>query len=271
MVAKALKQSTKKLPTVMMPIDDIIETIFVRRGLDEDRVLHFEELYRAGEKVEPIWITEDHELIAGRHRKAGAKRAGKVMIECVVKPNKPRGQLIMMAFKENLGGSLPPSRGDIEFAIQQMLENKVMVQDIIAQVDLPRSVLQIYIRNARSRIAQAKLNKALAAMIDENLSMNEAAKKYDIPWERLKEALQKRKKKSSSKSGAPAIKSKLTQAFRNTSLVLHGNMRVVFSRIEVGDMTPKDAETMLKHARNQINSLSNIVEDWENRTTKLKE
>ncbi len=172
---------TKSQDTVTMPIEDIMETIFVRRSLNEDRAIFFEEQYRNKAKVPPIWITADHELLAGRHRKSGATRAEKQLIDCIVFPNLTKAEMLMIAFQENLGGSLPPTRSDIEFAIRQMLEAKMVGHEIVAQLpQIPPGSLQTYIRNARSRIAQDKINKALALMVDEGCNMDEACKKTGV-------------------------------------------------------------------------------------------
>ncbi len=87
----------------------------------------------------------------------------------------------------------------------------------------------------------------------------------------MRDALKKKKKKSAGHNGLPEIKSRLTQIFRNTTMVIHANMRLIHGRIEVGEMTPKDAEQFLIQARRHLTSLNAVVEDWEKRTVKLKE
>jgi predicted DNA-binding protein (UPF0251 family) len=171
----------------------------------------------------------------------------------------------LLAFQENEGGSLPPSQADIEFTIQQLLEEGVTQADIaLGMPTLHKSMVRRYIQNARSRIAAAKIKHAIRLIAGGNTTIQQAAEKVNIPVADLKNALSKDRKKTGD-SAIGALKSKLTKSFRSTSGTVRGNMTTTIDRMKDGEITEKVAEDIVAHIEDHAHRLSQSVKDWRRR------
>src|SRR5207248_3053577 len=112
-----------KFPVEKVKLTSIQTAFFVRKRLDEDRVIQLALLMENGADIPPIRITEDHILIDGRHRIEAARLASWTAIDAQIEPSQSdKGLLITEAFNANCGGSVPPTRADILFTIQQLLQ-----------------------------------------------------------------------------------------------------------------------------------------------------
>lgn len=252
---------------------------FVRKQLNQDHVLMLAELYEASfadakdevaasKALPAILVTEAdegvYELVDGRHRKEAMELAGLKQARAEVVTGLSPTELIALAAKANVGGSLPPSREDIQFTVEQMLSRLGMkVTEVKRALDwLPISVLNKYLRNAQRSIADKRLKLALQAVAS-GQALKEAAKAYDVAEEVLSEAIAG--KKSKSKAGLGQINSALTNQFRSHGTVTGRIMNKVLEDYRNGEISKVAAEDAIAHAENLVNKLLLRAADWRNR------
>src|SRR6266850_7024695 len=96
------------------PVEVLLEQLkvdfFVRKKLNDDRVMQLALLYEAGTELPPIEINWDKQVIDGRHRKAALEMLGRKTALCHDIGQKALGESIVLALRANVGGALPPTK-----------------------------------------------------------------------------------------------------------------------------------------------------------------
>ena len=165
-----------KKKSVVLPIDAINLTFFVRTGIDDDRVLQLAALYEVGEEMDPVVITrEHHELVDGRHRIAALDLLDRKEVECELIEDASQEELIGLAFKANTGGALPPTTADIEHTVRLLLDRKVLISKIIELLPFPPSLTRKYVKGVQDKLRRTQLNRAVVAVADGEMTASAAA------------------------------------------------------------------------------------------------
>src|SRR4029077_10348078 len=114
----------------VVKLKDIKSNFFVRKGINQDHVLMLAELYEAAmlehkgdmvaasKAVTAIQLTDEHDLIDGRHRKEAMELAQITEAYVEVKSGMTSSELVVAAAKANYGGALPPTREDMIYTIE---------------------------------------------------------------------------------------------------------------------------------------------------------
>lgn len=235
---------------VMVPLGDLKVTFFVRRELNQDRVLQLMELYEAGVDVEPLKITHDNEVVDGRHRKAALEHLNRTEARCIFTETTDRIDLIVEGFSENMGGSLPPTRVDIVAVLCQLIEEGGSQRRLLETISpvLPKSVCRIYMKQAYAEIAARKMRSAINSITDKGRTIAQAADEFGIDPERIKEELTGRNKRRREKTlGIPALKNSLSQRYKGNTLKTWSEVRRILEQLEDGAVTEKQARSVLGH------------------------
>jgi len=257
---------------VLLPLAEMKSTIFVRRHLNEDRVLQFMELYDNGSEVPPIKVIRGSmEIEAGRHRYAALGYLDRKHAECLlVEPgNKP--DLLMRAFADNFGGSLPPSRLDIVFVVRQLLEEGLphrQITDLFANFYKPSHMRKL-LKDAHSALSKTKMQKAKNAVAHGDASVKEAAKCYGVELETLQGEITGVKKKRSTTS-VTDIRREISNRNRGNTLKSVAIFRSLFDQFEDGEMSEKDVFTILTHVKRLNMDTAKRVDQWFERFEALK-
>lgn len=179
--------------TKRVDLKNIKTTFYVRMRLDHDRVLMFTDLYDSGIAIDPIilWETakDQYELIDGRHRLEALRNGGYGWTKAEVVILKSRAEAIILALTANLGGSLPPTLGDIEHVIELLINEGWDKHDILSHLGLPEFMAKKYYKLTLSKIYKRKGREAAALVRDKNMTVEEAAKKVGIPVKEVQESL----------------------------------------------------------------------------------
>lgn len=257
-----------KAKSVVKKLSEIRETFFVRTGLNPDRVKMFVDLYESGAKVPRIRITEDGQLIEGRHRKAALEQLGRTETECEVSQNKHRRELLIEALEANLGGSMPPSPADIMYTIKQLITGGMSQIEVIRKLNsvagFPVSMCKRYVENVRLRLNNEKTIAALAAIADRGISVKAAAEEFGVGLDVVKNAI-KGKKKKVDEMDFRELKSGLSSQFRSTAGKTGATMRKLFEAYHDGLVGIDLVEKVVKEMGRLVKKLDHSVKDWQKR------
>lgn len=184
------------MKTVVVPVSKLKDIFFVRKELNQERVLSF--AHAIEEKVEfpPIEVTTDFEVLRGRHRKQAYIFKGYDAVPVVVIPGlKTQKEKFNYALQADLVSALPQSRADIAMIIKSMMSsgqyNEKEIKDTLGRYPGAKGILHQVKQNAVNlRAAAAKRFR------DENdgCSYQSAADKFDVPIDVLKSLYDKREK-----------------------------------------------------------------------------
>ena len=258
-----------KNKTAVMKLNDIKETFYVRVALSEEHVLRFAELYEHKAEVPLIKVTEGTmQLIDGRHRKAAMLLYGltEAEVELVAEAEFP--ELIIQALKANVGGSLPPSKADIQLTIKILLEKKVTQKWIISQihemVGFPKSLVRRWLDNVHSELSKAKKVRALNAVTEGGMTVPDAAKEFGVDPETIKDAIRGKRKKAG-ELGANAIKGGITTKFKSLWASNGRLLRKLSQGYEDGEVTKECLQDVLAHIEHQVKNLTDNSLAWQRR------
>jgi hypothetical protein len=219
--------------------------LFVREALNPDHALILAELIRGGVKLPPIKVTPDLTVIDGRHRIEGCTLNDITEVECEVVEVAGEVELIAAAYQANLGGSLPPTSQDTEHVVTLLLERGESHKNIAGLLRLPINLVRKYIKSVQSRMARAKMQKALTAVAEEGLTVPKAAEKYAIDEEQLREHVSGKRRKR--RQGVAEIKGNLSTAFKSFGLKNAHLLRSITEKFDDGDMTQAQVEEVYDH------------------------
>jgi len=188
-----------------IPIKNIVVTFFVRTGLNMDHVDFLRDLYNSEEPVDPIKVLEInheegsekfYELIDGRHRIEASKKAGfNTILADVNKDEMDIKSKILNAVIENTGGALPPTLADFEHTMELLLAAKCSRREIVENFPLPKGVTEKFYKATMNRIYKRTIRNAVEAVIKSDLTIKQAAEKFNVKVEDLKYTIQHRQER----------------------------------------------------------------------------
>jgi hypothetical protein len=250
--------------TVIRRIADIKTTFFVRKQLNRPYACELAELQKNGVKLNPIEITEDDELIDGRHRMEAHTINGIEVIECVVIEGEfTEADLISRAYQCNTGGSMPPSRADTEHTIGLLLERGVTHKRIGELLGLPKAMARSYIDQVRSRINRMNLQRAAAAVANEGMTLPDAAAKFKVDLAALKTLIAGGRRKQ--KKGVGEIKLALTASHKSMAARNARLLRQALDLFTEGEINAEGFEEVLNQLEEHATRHQRTIQDWRNR------
>lgn len=256
---------------VELPISDIKVDFYVRQSLSEEHVLALGMLFEANEQLPPIIVNEEYQVIDGRHRLKAADMVGRTHIHCEIRRGLERGEQILTALTENMGGSLPPKPADIRLAIQNMLNAGMKPLSIRKGLPLPPSVATRYISDAQSAMSKQRITAAIEAVTEFEMSVKDAAEKFNIDVEELRVAIRGKKKKTNDDAlGLPKIKSALSSRYRSCSQHNAKMFDRLMNAFMDGECSEKIINETFDITEKMIMSQASNVNSWRQRLLAVK-
>jgi transposase len=251
----------------MYKISELKMNLYVRKALDQDHVLYLAELMEGGVDLGPIKVNPDGIVVDGRHRIEATTLHNKDEIRG--EPVNIRGEanLIAAAFKANVGGSLPPSREDIEHTIASLIERQESEKNIISLLAMSPSMARKYIVEIRSKLKRAKLQRAADAVTEGTLTVVKAAEQFGVDLDTLREMLSGDRKKN--KKGLPELKRQLSTQYKSVSLKNAASLKKILEKYEDGDVTAKQVQDLFIHIDHLQKKSRVSVEGWQQRFAAL--
>lgn len=257
--------------TVTIPLSKLQVTFFVRRELNEDHVVHLAELYKSGTDLPPLLVApaadgNSYDIVDGRHRKAALELLSRVETQCKIVDIADRIELMGFGFKENVGGSLPPSRTDITNIMRQFIESGASQRRIIAMFSdvYKPSLCRRYLKDAFSEIYKAKIRKAVNAVVNEAMTVPEAAKQFGLDVERLKDEIQGKKKKRRGVRLAE-IKGGLSQRYKGNTCKTAILIRHLIEQYEDNELTEEQVREIFNHVEHLLRKGLRSCREWKRR------
>lgn len=257
---------------VMIPLSQIVNRFDVRKALDEDRVLQLVGFYESGRELPPVELVQlgedSYAYIDGRHRGAARAFCNMTDVPAIIagNPDDP-AELYARALEANWGGAKTPTRDDIIHTITRLLEIGASQTSIRERLNfLPPGSLKAYISSARSTMMKRKISKALDA-IGEGEKIDEAAKKFLIPLDSLKDVVAGKKGRwgqgrSGEKEFAINLKNYISRELRSTNTGISQKMGFMLEKVEAGEMSYKEAYDVLKAWSDHLRKTGLRVADW---------
>lgn len=236
---------------VIVNLDEIRETFFVRAALDQSHVDYLAELYKTGVDLPPIEIDErTSEMIAGRHRMAALIQIGRVKGPCILRRPKSRIGAILMAFGENVGGPKPPNGSDINHTIETLFNEGATVENIVTGLHnasgLPKRMIRQHITTVRSSQVKRKLTYAVSLVVENGLPLPEAAVKAGVSEKALGNKITSQSERPD-KIGVEAIKGGLSTKYRGIGISDAHTMKDLIQMFEDGEIAESVVLGIMDH------------------------
>lgn len=243
------------------------ETFFVRKQTDTEHVLHLAELYEAGEKLPPLLTTREGDIVDGRHRYRALDLIGRKVVEVEYVTEVERGELLIRALKANTGGSLPPTREDINYTIRQLLEAGVTHSVIVERLPFPASLVRKHLASVKSGLNRDRQMKAIRDVNDHGMTVVQAAEANNVDPDAVREIISGNRRK---KTSVAEINAGVTNAYRGRSRVLANIFTRTLKLYEDGDLTTAKVNEVFTHVEKAHKQAAKTVNDWVKRFEALK-
>ena len=172
-------------------------------------------------------------------------------------------EMIALAYKSNLGGSLPPTMRDTEHTVSLMLEHNASKKLIAEKLMLPLGLARKYIATVQSKITRMKLIKATSAITEQGLTVAKAAEQFDVDPERLKETISGHKRKG--KTGIADVQRTITRTFKSVSQKNAALLRGLIDQFTDGDISEKQLKEIFTHVESCQKKSTRSVSEWKKR------
>lgn len=249
---------------VIVKVAELDTNLFVRKSLDQDRVLVLAELVQNGTKLPAILISQNKKVIDGRHRVECYDLCGVLEIEAEMVDVSDEGELIAMAFKANMGGPMPPTTDDIEHTVLVMLEHKIAQKRIVEILGLPPEMTKKYIKDVQSRLVRQKIQQAADAVAYDGLTVIKAAEQFSVNPDRLKEILSGNRKKQKIEAFTEVTRN-LTKKYRSLGSSNASALRRLFEKFQDGDVSKQQVDTIFDKIDKLQKQSARSVADWKKR------
>lgn len=251
--------------SVTRNIKDLSADFFVRRELNADWALQLGDLIEGGVEMDPIYITRENKVIDGRHRMEAHELAKRSEIKCKIVEADNDIELVIFALQQNLGGSLPPNKGDIEHTIQELLNRGLPKKQLSEMLSpLPAKLVRKYLSDVESQMQRAKLQKAALAISNGGLTVPRAALQYDVPEDQLK-ALLSTRVKGRTKRGVEEMQRQLSVSYKSLGQRNSATIRRLMDAYEDGDVSHKQVQKIFAHLEHLVKVSGRKAAEWRKR------
>ncbi len=237
-------------------ISKLKKQIYVRDGLNEDHWLMLAGLIDGGVQLPPILITEDGAIIDGRHRVRAHEFLGLTTIEAIVVKESRTVELVGLAIKENIGGSLPINKKDLQHCMEIMLEKHLTQKQIFGELKqyLPVGLLKTAMQTAGWMVRTRKIRRALDLMAETpTLSVGDAARLVGVAEDTLQNAISK--KKPVAVNVISTTKANLKRRFTNFNRSLGQDVKYMVLTWTEGDLSTENVDELMQFYNQQVNNV----------------
>lgn len=261
---------------ISIEISEIRNKFDVRKTLDDDNILRLAELYQNNIEVDPIRVAiieGEYCFVDGRHRAAARALLELKTIDAIVVHESNELQLYSEALRSNYGGSKPPTREDIEHTIRKMMEAGAKESHLKARLDfIPYSILRIYISVVQTTLRKRKIKAAIEAVAD-GMILAEAATKYGVKLDSLKDAISGRKRKWG--TGESALLTEYTlyinRVLKTANSGISKKIQLLLVKLEDHEVKPETATRIIEHWGAKLNGTIHRIKDWKERLKAITE
>ena len=259
--------------TVLLPLDELKRTFFVRKELNQDRVLFFMELYESGAEVPPLEVIRGSmEIFDGRHRDAALQHMERKHAECLLIEPMEQAEQFVEAFGRNMGGALPPTRLDAVFVMKQLLEVGIVhgrIKSLFAPRYFRPSHADKLLKDAKQQINEVKLKRAVNAVAHGDVNVAAAAAEYGVDADTLRNEISGKKRKGR-KLGITELKTEISNRYRGNSNRTVAIFRDLLDKYEDGEIPEKKVLEVFGHVERLLKDGARRITGWRQRFEALK-
>jgi len=249
------------MKTIRVALKDLKMNLFVRQVLNQDHALSLGELIEAGVKLPPIVITQQNEVVDGRHRVEAHELNGIGEIDATVINVDSQADMIAKAYQANVGGSLPPTKEDLEHTVKILLELGESKKSIAERLNLPMSLSRKYVNSVQSRMTHARVMDAISAVLHGGMTVAAASEKYGADPVKVKEGLGNHHTPIGIREMHRAItKTQKSLGSKNTAL-----LRDLLEGFEDGEVKAKQVLEIIEHLEDLQRGQARNLADWKKR------
>lgn len=255
-----------KKKTALLQLSGIKETFVIRLELNQKHVEYLKSLIESGVELPPLVVSaDDHELIDGRHRLAAYRMLNHVEAKCTIEKFGSQTEKIVAALQANVGGSLPPTEGDISHVMQILLvageSRKSIIERISKNIGFPPALIKRHLDYVQSNLAKARLQKAVSAVVSHGKTVPEAAAEFGVKLETLKSNLTE-KGEDDRATDVKQLKSHLSQSFNKLNSVFGHNLSKVARDLSDGVIKPEEVRDVIVHVNKLTARFNRRHEEW---------
>jgi len=266
---------SKQRKVFSLEIAKIHNRFDVRKALDDDNILRFVELYEAGSEVPPIQVAlidGEYCYVDGRHRAQAKLIMDQTVIDCVLAEESDVIKLYGIALEANYGGAKPPTKVDIEHTIIRMIESGAKDADIKRALHfMPIGMLRSYTHVARSYLSKRNTREALEAIASGNMNVAQAALKFNLPVEKLKDAISGKKKKFSTGDAALITEGKnhVNRTMRSATGTITQKLKQFMTKLEDREIKASTVISVIDEWDTKVRAQQARVKDWRDRVASI--
>lgn len=266
-----------KRKVVMLPIASIRNTFDVRKQLSDDNILRLGELYEAGVELPPVEVTDAgggfYDFVDGRHRVAARVLLNLADVPAVIIGSSPSKrddviELYSKALEANYGGALAPTKADIAYTIQRLIEQGCKQRDIVKALHfIPGKVIENYMRDVMSGITKRNIQSALDAVAG-GASIADAAALWSLKEDQVKEAISgKRRKWGAGGEGSvlAEYKAYIARVLKSANLGIAKKVLVLINQVDGGELSQDTAYKVIDFWDKTNNATMHRIKDWHER------
>ena len=257
-----------KPKTITVAIADLKTNFFVRKELNQDHVLTLADLYDHGVELPPLTVSLNgkgpYQLIDGRHRLEALKFLDKPEAVCQVIESGDFGESVSAAIKANVGGSLPPTREDIEHVIKLLLEGNVPRTKLYDLLPFPKNLVRKYMDLVQTELARNRMVKAIDAVATQGYTTPEAARKFEVDLDTLKLKISGQKK-SAKQENVKTMKLSMEGRLRSLSQYNSAMCKKLLNQFQDGDITSVQARELFDKLAHAMKQATRVVTEWKSR------
>ena len=285
-----LRKEGIRTKTAMVPVAKIDHDFFVRTRINEDHAMYLAMLLEGSEKeadaerrvvLPPVLLiptytvdskfrlsfaqaSDTYKVVYGRHRLHAEDVVLdhlEVKAEIIVSGVETESQLISLAYRENTGGSLPPTQKDSEHTVEMLLDRNVPKKDIAQLLCVPTSLAMKFIRNVEIRLDQAKVSRAHHHVAFDGMTVPQAAEKEGVTVAKVQDRIIAGNKKR--KQGEiEEMSREIGHSYRSTSSKLSNSLRILFTKYDEGEIDAKTVFNILKQIESAQKKAVKTAADW---------
>jgi len=249
---------------ISIPLTQIRVPFHVRTGIDLEHVSFLRDLYESDEPVDPILVSSIDQtkntngylwdVIDGRHRMEACRDAGFNTIQAIRSGATTEKDQILEAVLGNIGGAKPPTLADLEHSMELLIAQKMSKKDILENFPLPRTVTQKVYKLTLSKIYKRTVRNAVDAVLKGNITVKQAAEKYNCQVEDIKRSMQGKKQREESIDN---LLSGVEFAVRSLSHNWASKAKVAIELFEDGGAQTNDIARFIARVKSAAKKLDN--------------
>jgi len=225
-------------------------------------------LIDGGVDVGPITITPDFRIIDGRHRAEAYKHLDLTTIKARTEEDGNFLTLTGKALNANIGGSLPPTRRDLEHTMIYLIKNGAGRDKIIDEFSkyLPKSLLRVSYQRGIHAVNKQKINRAISLLTDSpTLTIKKVAELVGIDPKHIQNRIDEMNKKSANGKWLASTKTSLSRRFSHFNKSNGQLVRKIFEDFDDGEISEKELSASLEYLSQLISNQNRVWQDWDKR------